>query len=58
MRLTVHIHPTGRRVTIVSSYRLVNEVSDEKRFKKFISPNVTHVRTLLNDGLFTVSTYR
>ncbi|KAJ7579303.1 fatty acid hydroxylase [Mycena floridula] len=43
----------GHHVTSVNSYELVNEVSDEKRFKKPIAGNLLQVRNLVGDGLFT-----
>ena len=46
---------TGRKVYVISSHRLLNEVSDEKRFRKFISAPVGEVRNATGDGLFTVS---
>ena len=38
----------------VSSYDLVNEVSDEKRFSKKVAVAVEQVRNGIGDGLFTV----
>lgn len=39
----------------MNSYALVNEVSDEKRFKKVVGGALGQVRNLVGDGLFTVS---
>lgn len=39
---------------VVTSYKLVNEVSDEKRFHKSVSAPLREVRNLVGDGLFTV----
>jgi cytochrome P450/NADPH-cytochrome P450 reductase len=38
----------------MTTYALVNEVSDEKRFKKTIGASLNQVRNLVGDGLFTV----
>lgn len=43
----------GRSVVVVSSYDLVNEVCNEKRFKKDIRGVLEQVRQGVNDGLFT-----
>ncbi|KAJ7794087.1 fatty acid hydroxylase [Mycena olivaceomarginata] len=43
----------GRTVVSVSSYALVNEVSDETRFQKRVSGGLHQVRNLVGDGLFT-----
>lgn len=43
----------GREIVVVTSYKLVNEVSDEKRFHKSISAPLREVRNLVGDGLFT-----
>ncbi|KAK7063396.1 fatty acid hydroxylase [Favolaschia claudopus] len=43
----------GRFVVIVSSYDLVNEVSDETRFQKRVTGGLLQVRNLVGDGLFT-----
>lgn len=39
----------------MNSYALVNELSDEKRFKKKVGSALDQVRNLVGDGLFTVS---
>jgi hypothetical protein len=44
----------GRTVVSVSSYALVNEVSDDTRFQKRVSGGLHQVRNLVGDGLFTV----
>ncbi|KAJ6522368.1 fatty acid hydroxylase [Mycena vulgaris] len=43
----------GRKVICVSSYELVNEVSDDSRFQKRVSGGLSQVRNLVGDGLFT-----
>lgn len=45
----------GRTVIPVSSYALVNELCDEKRFKKDIRGVLSQVREGVHDGLFTAS---
>ncbi|KAF7351739.1 Fatty acid hydroxylase [Mycena sanguinolenta] len=44
----------GRKVVCVSSYALVNEVSDDSRFQKRVTGGLQEVRNLVGDGLFTV----
>jgi cytochrome P450/NADPH-cytochrome P450 reductase len=48
-------NPTGNPLIAINSYALVNELSDEKRFKKKIVAALLQVRNLVGDGLFTVS---
>jgi cytochrome P450/NADPH-cytochrome P450 reductase len=43
----------GNYLVILCSYELVSEVSDEKRFKKSVSPVLREVGNLVGDGLFT-----
>ncbi|KAK7748645.1 hypothetical protein SLS53_000666 [Cytospora paraplurivora] len=43
----------GRSVIVVSTQALVNEVCDEKRFKKDIAKVLNEVRNGVHDGLFT-----
>ncbi|KAI0693861.1 bifunctional P-450/NADPH-P450 reductase [Cerioporus squamosus] len=43
----------GEKRLFASSYNLVNEVSDEKRFRKKISGGLKQVRNATGDGLFT-----
>lgn len=43
----------GRKLVVVTSYRLVAEACDEKRFKKDISAPLREVRNGVHDGLFT-----
>ncbi|KAH6884403.1 cytochrome P450 [Thelonectria olida] len=43
----------GRTVVFVSTQALVNEVCNEKRFKKSVNSALTQVREGVNDGLFT-----
>jgi cytochrome P450 / NADPH-cytochrome P450 reductase len=45
----------GRPVVFLSSWRLVNEVCDEKRFRKTISAVLGQVRNGVHDGLFTAA---
>jgi cytochrome P450/NADPH-cytochrome P450 reductase len=45
--------PIGRRQIVLNSYELLNEVSDEKRFKKVIAGSLNEVRRAAGDGLFT-----
>ena len=39
---------------VISSYELLNEVSDEKRFRKKVTAGLREVRNAAGDGLFTV----
>ncbi|KAH7318103.1 cytochrome P450 [Stachybotrys elegans] len=43
----------GRQVIFISSQELVNEVSDERRFRKNANATLTEVRNGVHDGLFT-----
>ncbi|KAH8743754.1 cytochrome P450 [Diaporthe sp. PMI_573] len=43
----------GESFIVVSSWRLVDEVCDDKRFKKSIEGELTELRAATNDGLFT-----
>ncbi|RPD56624.1 cytochrome P450 [Lentinus tigrinus ALCF2SS1-7] len=43
----------GNKSVFISSRDLVNEVSDEKRFKKKVSAGLKEVRNAAGDGLFT-----
>ncbi|KAJ7154351.1 fatty acid hydroxylase [Mycena crocata] len=43
----------GRNLVSVSSYALVNEVSDDTRFQKRVTGGLFEVRNLVGDGLFT-----
>lgn len=45
----------GRSVVPVSSYALVNELCDEKRFKKDVRGVLNQVRQGVHDGLFTAT---
>jgi cytochrome P450 / NADPH-cytochrome P450 reductase len=40
-------------VIVVSGFDLVDEISDEKRFDKFLGPGLRMARTVAGDGLFT-----
>ncbi|MFE0047897.1 bifunctional cytochrome P450/NADPH--P450 reductase [Streptomyces albireticuli] len=42
-----------RESVLVSSYALVDELSDETRFAKAVGPALEHVRDITADGLFT-----
>ncbi|MCA1728826.1 MAG: cytochrome P450, partial [Actinobacteria bacterium] len=44
--------PQGSNI-IVSSFDLVDEISDEKHFDKFLGPGLRQARTVGGDGLFT-----
>ncbi len=48
--------PDGRSSLIVSSYELVNEVCDERRFDKLVWQPLLNVRPFTGDGLFTART--
>ncbi|KAF7588493.1 hypothetical protein BBP40_005661 [Aspergillus hancockii] len=43
----------GRTTVFISTYDLVNEVCDEKRFKKSVNSALSEVRNGVHDGLFT-----
>ena len=43
----------GRRVVVISSYNLLNEVCDDKRFPKHVSGAVKEICNIVHDGLFT-----
>ncbi|KAJ7577838.1 cytochrome P450 [Mycena floridula] len=43
----------GRMVIFASSHALVNELSDDSRFRKSVGGALKETRTLLNDGIFT-----
>ncbi|EMD34546.1 hypothetical protein CERSUDRAFT_116692 [Gelatoporia subvermispora B] len=43
----------SRKILVVNSQRLVNEVSDERRFRKMIGGGLAEVRRATGDGLFT-----
>ncbi|TRM66771.1 cytochrome P450 [Schizophyllum amplum] len=43
----------GRKLILVSSHALVDELSDDKRFKKAVGGALMEARDLLHDGLFT-----
>ena len=46
----------GRRMLVLSSQKLVDEVSDESRFDKLVWGPLRAVRAFLGDGLFTART--
>ncbi len=46
----------GRKLVVVSSYDLVNELCDETRFDKKVWAPLKKVRTFAGDGLFTAYT--
>ncbi|ESK91468.1 cytochrome p450 [Moniliophthora roreri MCA 2997] len=43
----------GRTVVHLNTHALINEVSDDKRFKKLVGGALFNVRKLVGDGLFT-----
>jgi cytochrome P450/NADPH-cytochrome P450 reductase len=45
--------PIGRRQIVLNSYELLNEVSDDTRFKKVVAGSLNEVRRATGDGLFT-----
>jgi len=45
-----------RRVVVLSSHELIDEVCDEKRFDKRIHPSLRNIRSFVGDGLFTAYT--
>ena len=59
MRLAAQLGPIyqleimGRRLVMVSSQELVNELSDDSRFSKRLSMALKNIRALAGDGLFT-----
>lgn len=46
--------PGRPSLILVSSYELVNELCDEKRFKKKVAAALQGLRECVHDGLFTV----
>jgi hypothetical protein len=44
----------GNPTIFMTTHALVNELSDEKRFKKNIGAALNEVRNLVGDALFTV----
>lgn len=48
---------TGRRLVVLCSHALVDEVSDEKRFDKRVWAPLKQVRRFAGDGLFTAHTF-
>lgn len=48
--------PGGRKLVVVSSFELVNELCDEKRFDKKVWKPLRNVRAFAGDGLFTAET--
>jgi cytochrome P450/NADPH-cytochrome P450 reductase len=47
----------GRRQVLVSSFDLVDELSDDQRFDKFVGPPLQSRRASAGDGLFTAWTH-
>jgi cytochrome P450/NADPH-cytochrome P450 reductase len=45
--------PGGRLMIHCTTYALVKQLSDDKRFKKPISRNLQQIKPLVGDGLFT-----
>lgn len=48
------ITTTGKEVIFLNTQELVNEVSDDTKFRKKIGGGLLQVRHALGDGLFTV----
>ena len=48
-----HFDVLGDKRLFVNSYDLLNEISDETRFRKNINANLMQVRNAIKDGLFT-----
>ncbi len=46
----------GRKVIIVSSFELVDELCNEQRFDKKVHTGLQHIRAFTGDGLFTAYT--
>ncbi|MDO4928978.1 MAG: cytochrome P450 [Corynebacterium sp.] len=51
-----HVFPGEGAVTMVGSYRLVNELSDQKRFDKRVHASFREIRQFAGNGLFTADT--
>lgn len=51
-----HVFPGEGPVTFVGSYRLVNELSDQKRFDKRVHASFREIRRFVGNGLFTADT--
>lgn len=47
------VMPGGRVVIHCTSYALVRQLSDDKRFKKPVTGSLRELRRLVGDGLFT-----
>jgi cytochrome P450/NADPH-cytochrome P450 reductase len=47
----------SRENTFVSSQELVNEICDEKRFRKIVGGPLKEIRAFAGDGLFTAQTF-
>ncbi|KIJ31781.1 hypothetical protein M422DRAFT_185486 [Sphaerobolus stellatus SS14] len=45
--------PGGQKIIYVCNFELVDQVCDQKRFRKGIKGTLSEVRTLVGDGLFT-----
>lgn len=43
----------GRKVVVISSYNLLHEVCDDKRFSKAVIAHLKEIAGLVHDGLFT-----
>jgi len=48
----------GTPVTFCSDHRLINELCDEKRFRKVPSGIMKELRSAANDGLITVRSHQ
>lgn len=51
-----HVFPGEGAVSFVGSYRLINELSDQKRFDKRVHASFREVRQFAGNGLFTADT--
>jgi cytochrome P450 / NADPH-cytochrome P450 reductase len=48
---------TCRENTFVSGQEIVNEICDEKRFRKIVGGPLGEIRAFAGDGLFTARTF-
>jgi cytochrome P450/NADPH-cytochrome P450 reductase len=47
----------GRRLVVINSHKLLNEVCDEKRFPKAVAGSMKEATAVVHDGLFTCVSY-
>ncbi|KAK5995326.1 hypothetical protein PT974_03730 [Cladobotryum mycophilum] len=47
------INALGHKIVFVASVALVDEICDEKRFRKYVGGPIVEIRALTHDGLFT-----